>query len=227
MSADLEQPSSASGEETSQSRFTAVNGRSPPSWPHASGQPHDAAATQQPNGQNVYSGASVSGDSPFLDSDRRGSDHSNKRKRTDSEQSTTSSNSSAKRRQSPNHVNGEQTLPHLSNGIQKPTALAERPTPNGHIPNQHSNGEHSWPSRSHDDEKGSEARLIEAFHGESQGGPPPQSTPKYHSPPPKYPPGAMQQHPIPSQMQSAQAGMPAPMLQKQRKRYVRIDRTNL
>ena len=182
---------------------------------------------QQTNGQNIYPGVNASNESPYPESDRRGSEHSSKRKRTDSDQSsTTSSNSSAKRLKSPaiNNANGEQTLPRLTNGVSKPTALAERQTPNGQVPN-HANGDHQWPPRSHDDEQGSEARLIEAFRRESQQPLPPQSAPKYHSPPPKYPPGSMPQHPVPPQMTQMQPGMPAPLLQKQRKRCVPVNIT--
>lgn len=200
MSADLDNRSPGANDESS--KFTAVNGRSPPSS----------------NGNHGFSAAESAGSNKqFGDPNiRRESVDSLKRKRTESVHSSGSSTSSAKRqRASPSSLPNGDPSPNLSNGTPKSSNHSVHHTPNGSI--SHSLGDHDRP-RSHDE---TDYRLLQAFGRDGPQGQPAHVPPRQPSPPPKYPQHGLVsgQHGLPPPGQQVPPGLPpAPMPQKQRKR---------
>ena len=155
------------------------------------------------NGGHYKAVAPEPTDARDLSPSRRESDGSNKRKRhdSDSQDSHDSSDSHQSQRQriTP-QVNHGEVIHSLANGSQ----------PSQSPRHSHSRSSDAW-------EGSSEARLVEALGQHHGPGSTPQSGVKYPSPPPRYPHGY--QGRLPPHMQNVHPGIPAPLLQKQRKRY--------
>ena len=205
--------------------FTAVNGRSPPSW---TDHPRPSSTHTAQMDRYMFGNARPSHSSHYSGDH----DEGRKRKRDETDSGSPHSNSSSRRRLSPPPSQTQpESLPPIANGqpngvpytTQEPNAQMPRPTYSG--PNE--NG-HWQPHRPSMDDGSTETRLMEAFNRDDQQ-PHPNGN---HAMPPSnghpshshYPPVSVpdDQHHDQDQQSPSQTlpGMSAPNMQKQRKRYV-------